>query len=134
MRKSILFLLLWVLPLQFVVAAIADAREHGVPGHLHEPLPQDHGFFAATAPTVVISVHDTIAQADAVIDLIDDDALRLHAECGACHFCHSLAPDNGQITALSLRVPRIAEPNRAQDARRSATLKRPERPNWFFLV
>ncbi len=117
MRRIVLLLLLFVLPLQFGLSAVVDAR-------LHADDVQHH----ATSPLVDANLNVTPESK------LSEDATHANAVCDACHFCHTLAffsecaPARQFAAASDLPLIRL-------DAHASTTvLDRPLRPKWMFPV
>ena len=121
MRSFIIFLLLCVLPLQFVLAADVDARLHAGSHHHHH--------------------HDATPHSHEIVNLVasdftdsDESTPRNHGECGTSHCAHSPA----MLATRAEFKPAIGIASLVlmdRDAQlRSAAAERPERPNWSALV
>jgi hypothetical protein len=119
MRRFIILLLLCVLPLQFSLAASADALMHAGGGHHHEASPHSH----------VLSAGST---ADSAVS--DDVSRQSHSECGVCHCLLSLAMPNTRADLANLTGVAVIARSGPIAAHRSAATERPERPNWSALV
>jgi hypothetical protein len=118
MQRFIALLLIWILPIQFGLAATVDVREHINGGHSHNAALHER------------AAHDEVA--DATHQALTNSS---HVDCGACHFFHSLA-----LTAPNVASVRPAETAvmvlRACASERlpSARSARPERPKWIAFV
>jgi hypothetical protein len=117
MRRFVILLLLWVLPIQFGLAATVDAFEHAQGEHVHGDAQHSHD--------VVVDAPNADAQ---------DEASPGHGECGACHFAHSLA-----LTALNAVATKPADGAalaalRNTESALSLSSVRPERPKWMSPV
>lgn len=119
MQRFVILILLWVLPIQFGLAATVDAFEHVQGERVDGGVEHWH-------------CHDF------VVDAPDADSQNAtspgHSECGACHFTHSLA-----LIATSAAVAKPAD-NAVLAALRSIesalclSSVRPERPKWISPV
>ena len=117
MRRFVLLLLLCVLPLQFALAATADALEHASSGHEHEAVAHVHGLTDDTA--------DTGSR---------DASSPGHGECGACHFFHTPAMTaSGAATPSPANAMTVEARYGAQAFGQTASV-RPERPKWVTPV
>jgi hypothetical protein len=121
-RRFLVLLLLCVFSFQLSLEASADALFHAGGGQHHD----------AMSPHAHEHEHD--CEAPNGNPMLDDDAPRLHGECGECHGLHTVATlneraeYNGRAGESSICLPgKIA-------AHRSAAAERPERPNWLALV
>lgn len=119
MRRFILLLLLCFLPLQFALAASVDTRLHAGDNHHHDAAP-----------------HSDIAAAESMADTAgaDESSSRSHDECGACHFCHSVAMLGARTDFKRPTVVAGINPDGRDAHHRNAATERPERPNWSALV
>ncbi len=123
MRRFVILLLLWVLPIQFGLAATVDALQHAPDGHSEFAHGHSHAVVIDDVSTNVD--HDNDADASA----------KSHGECGACHHCVHSVP----VLATSTDFKRftnaaIVNPNEHDERYRNAATERPERPNWSALV
>jgi|GEM_PF-2641062 len=118
MRRFIILLLLCVLPLQFALAGAVDAFEHANEGHA------EHSH-AAVVDTEVAGL-DT--------DNSDDLSPRSHADCGHCHFFHSIALFGSHTEALAIPSAQVVLSPSSADHTNRVTAQRPERPKWLQLA
>ena len=111
MRRFFLLVMLVVLPLQFGMAAVADALEHVSYGHDHH------------------------VAASKIVDLDDaDDAAPNHLNCEACQFAHSLAHASG-LSQVNLFDCENDFPAVTRDVHAPVMLlDRPHRPKWRHPV
>jgi hypothetical protein len=122
MRRIVVFLLMWVLPVQFGLAATADLLKHAIGGDSH------HAASHSGAP------HSHAAHDDSNDPTHEESSNSCHSDCGACHFFHSLA-----LTAPNEAYAKPAEAAaviriRAFERLPSAGSVRPERPKWIAFV
>ena len=117
MRRIVLLLLLIVLPLQFGLSAVVNARVHVNDGHHHA------ASHLSDANQAVATESDR-----------SGNSIVAHANCDACHFCHALAY-LGELPP-ALRFASASDmPSTPLDAHASTTVRdRPHRPKWMFLV
>jgi|JI10StandDraft_1071094.scaffolds.fasta_scaffold207529_2 hypothetical protein len=122
MRRFIVLLLLWILPIQFGLVGTIDALEYSRVGH--SEFSHSHPHAASTADT----------SANAALDNDADPSVRSHGECGACHFHHSLAFFGQSHRDAS---PVVASDKPSADHCHSPndfTGHRPDRPQWLLLA
>jgi len=119
MRRFALFLLLCVLPLQFLLAASVDARLHVETRHHHDDASYPNEAASKPAPD----------SANA-----DESSSRSHGDCGACHCFHSAAMLDTRDDFKRPKGAACIVPNGFDAHHRSASTARPERPNWSSLV
>ena len=122
MRRFVILLLLWVLPIQFGLAATVDALQHARGGHTE--------FASGHSHAVVFD--DAAASVDGDNDA--DASAKSHGECGACHFFHSLAFLGNQrhddFPAAESAITCVDSADPANDF----TGLRPDRPQWLLLA
>lgn len=123
MRRLIIFLLLWILPIQFGLAATVDVLQHARDGH-----------------SALASVHPHAAVTDDGATNVDSDndadaSAKSHGECGACHHCvHAVAVLSDSADFKRLMGVASIDSNGRDAHRGDAATGRPERPNWSALV
>ncbi len=120
MRRFFLLLLLWILPIQFALAATIEAREYSRGGHSE--------FTHAHAA----SANDISANRETDSDT--DVSARSHAECGVCHCHHSLAYLGQSQHNASPAAARDVPSADHSDSPSDFTGLRPDRPQWFLLA
>ena len=114
MHRFVIFLLLFVLPLQFALAGAVDAFEHAADLH------SEHSHTAGTDITP-----------DAVdVEGNDDGSPRCLNECGVCHFFHSLAFFGSLVQAMIMTSAADALSLSNAGHQNRVTAQRPERPKW----
>ena len=115
MHRFVIFLLLFVLPLQFALAGAVDAFEHATDRH------SEHSHAAGTDITL-----------DAVdVEGNDNGSPRCFGECGTCHFFHSLAFFGSRVHAMTMMSAADALSPSSADHQNRVTAQRPERPKWL---
>ena len=122
MRRFVILLLLFVLPLQFALAASVDALEHATGEHQHDSVSHSHAAHLAHAS-------DTPNASD-----MDDSTTRSHSACAACHFFHSPAMLGTHTDFKRQAAAVVVSMFTRDDRHRSAATEPPERPNWSALV
>lgn len=122
MRRFVILLLLWVLPIQFGLAATVDALQHARDGHMEFASGHSHAVVFDDAAKNVDGDNDADASA------------KSHGECGACHCFHSLAflgeQHHYDFPAAKSAMTRVNSADHTNDF----TGLRPDRPQWLFLA
>jgi hypothetical protein len=117
MQRFIVLLLIWILPIQFGLAATTHVLEHINGGHSHNAAPHEQ------------AANGDVADADHHASTNSS-----HSDCGACDFFHSLAltvPDVASVRSAETSASVLVG---ASQRLRSASTVRPERPKWIALV